>query len=45
VISNTTASAAGDIRVIQPISGHPHGHMQIYTGSGWVSDFKQTDQW
>jgi hypothetical protein len=31
----------GDVVVIQPISGHPHGHMAMYDGHQWVSDFKQ----
>ncbi len=31
----------GDVVVIQPIPGHPHGHMAMYDGSHWVSDFKQ----
>ncbi|CAF0929706.1 unnamed protein product [Didymodactylos carnosus] len=35
----------GDVRVIQSIEGHPHGHMQIYTNKGWMSDFKQRDEW
>ena len=32
---------AGDVVVIQPIAGHPHGHMAMYNGSLWVSDFVQ----
>lgn len=31
----------GDVIVIQPAPGHPHGHMAIYDGSHWISDFKQ----
>ncbi|AVY98866.1 CHAP domain-containing protein [Lelliottia sp. WB101] len=32
----------GDVAVIQPIPGHPHGHACIYDGSGtWYSDFQQ----
>jgi hypothetical protein len=31
----------GDVVVIQPIAGHPHGHMAMYDGEQWVSDFKQ----
>ena len=31
----------GDVAVIQPIPGHPHGHMCMYDGDHWVSDFKQ----
>lgn len=32
---------AGDVAVIQPIAGHPHGHMTMYNGDIWISDFKQ----
>ncbi len=31
----------GDVVVIQPIPGHPHGHMAMFDGEHWVSDFKQ----
>ncbi|TAM00709.1 MAG: CHAP domain-containing protein [Paraburkholderia sp.] len=31
----------GDVIVIQPAPGHAHGHMAIYSGSIWISDFKQ----
>ena len=31
----------GDVVVIQSIPGHPHGHMAMYDGEHWVSDFKQ----
>ena len=31
----------GDVVVIQPIPGHPHGHMAMFDGQHWVSDFKQ----
>ena len=31
----------GDVAVIQPAPGHPAGHMAIYDGTNWVSDFKQ----
>jgi len=32
---------AGDVVVIQPIPGHPHGHMAMYNSAIWISDFKQ----
>lgn len=32
---------AGDVAVIQPVPGHPDGHMAMYNGSIWVSDFQQ----
>lgn len=32
----------GDIAVFQsPDDEHPHGHIQMYNGTQWVSDFKQ----
>lgn len=32
---------AGDVVVIQPIAGHPHGHIALFNGISWVSDFVQ----
>lgn len=34
---------AGDVVVIQPIPGHPYGHMAMFNGTQWVSDYKQAD--
>lgn len=31
----------GDVVVIQPINGHPHGHIALFNGTNWVSDFIQ----
>lgn len=31
----------GDIAVCNAIKGHPHGHICVYDGDRWVSDFKQ----
>jgi surface antigen len=31
----------GDIAVIQSIPDHPHGHVCIYDGQKWLSDFTQ----
>lgn len=31
----------GDVVVIQPIEGHPHGHIALFNGTNWVSDFVQ----
>ena len=31
----------GDVVVIQPITDHPDGHMAMYDGAIWISDFKQ----
>lgn len=35
------APRVGDIVVVQPIPGHPDGHMAMYNGTQWVSDYKQ----
>jgi hypothetical protein len=31
----------GDLMVFPASNGHPHGHVQVYDGKGWVSDFRQ----
>ncbi|WP_322041943.1 CHAP domain-containing protein [Paraburkholderia sp. J67] len=31
----------GDVVVIQSITGHPYGHMAIFNGHIWISDFRQ----
>lgn len=31
----------GDVVVIQPIEGHPHGHIALFNGTHWLSDFVQ----
>ena len=37
---------AGDIAVIQaPDSKQPNGHMQMYSGTNWISDFVQKSFW
>lgn len=33
----------GDIVVVEGFSEHPSGHMQMYDGSIWISDFKQVN--
>lgn len=37
----------GDVVVMQPTSDpqHPEGHIAMYDGKQWVSDFKQQDFW
>lgn len=36
----------GDVVVIQPYNGgNPNGHIAIFSGSRWISDFKQRDMW
>ncbi|MDM1341409.1 CHAP domain-containing protein [Acinetobacter pseudolwoffii] len=33
----------GDIYIIDRTQGHKYGHIAAYSGSAWVSDFKQKD--
>jgi hypothetical protein len=33
---------AGDVVILQNVTGHPHGHMAMYDGQFWVSDFVQS---
>jgi|SRR6185437_672459 len=36
----------GDIRVFQPYpGGDPVGHIDVYEGTWWFSDFKETNFW
>jgi hypothetical protein len=35
----------GDVAVIQGTTKNPYGHMQMYDGSQWVSDFRQNGYW
>ncbi len=36
----------GDIRVFQPYpGGDPVGHIDVYEGNQWVSDFKEDNFW
>jgi hypothetical protein len=35
----------GDVIVIQAIKGHVSGHVEIYDGKNWVSDFVQQTLW
>ncbi|HEY4327011.1 MAG TPA: hypothetical protein VGN20_23695 [Mucilaginibacter sp.] len=37
---------AGDMRAFQPYSGgDPVGHIDVYDGNQWVSDFKEPNFW
>lgn len=40
-ISNDMQPQVGDVVVFNRTSSRPHGHIQIFDGSGWVSDFRQ----
>jgi type VI secretion system secreted protein VgrG len=36
----------GDVVVIQPYKGgSTHGHIALFDGANWVSDFQQRDMW
>jgi hypothetical protein len=36
----------GDVRVMPSVPrAGPYGHIQVLTTAGWVSDFKQRDEW
>ncbi len=36
----------GDVVIMQPfVGGRPEGHMAMYDGSVWISDFKQRGIW
>lgn len=41
VIDSQSAPQKGDVMVMPAQGGHGAGHMQIYNGQQWVSDFKQ----
>jgi hypothetical protein len=32
---------AGDVGIVRPIPSHPHGHMAMFDGAIWISDFRQ----
>lgn len=36
---------AGDVGMVSPIPHHPHGHMAMFNGVNWISDFTQLHGW
>ncbi len=40
-ISNRSKPQIGDVVVVSRSRAHPHGHISIYDGRNWVSDFRQ----
>lgn len=40
--NNNYVPQVGDVVVFNRTSKNPHGHIQIYDGSQWVSDFRQS---
>lgn len=45
VNKNNYTPVKGDIIVLEAVSGHPYGHIAMYNGSKWISDFVQNDMW
>lgn len=44
--SNYDEPQVGDIVVLEPHpGGHPAGHIAVFDGTNWVSDFVQRDHW
>jgi len=43
VPENNYMPQKGDIVVFNGNEAHPHGHIAVYDGKHWVSDFKQND--
>ena len=39
--STNARPQAGDVCVINRFKGHPHGHICMYNGQQWISDFRQ----
>lgn len=35
----------GDIAAFGAVSGHAYGHIAMWNGTQWVSDFKQSSFW
>jgi len=42
-LSPAEKSMKGDVVIIDAVVGHPAGHMAMFDGVQWVSDFKQRD--
>lgn len=40
-ISNDMPTQVGDVIVYDRSSKRPHGHIQIFDGTNWISDFRQ----
>ena len=48
VTSNNYKPIKGDIAVMESFTGvksHPYGHIQMYNGTQWISDFRQNSFW
>ena len=45
IITGNITPQAGDIVVFEAIEGHKHGHIAMYNGQQWISDFVQRDMY
>lgn len=45
VDKNNYSPIIGDIIVLEAVPGHPYGHIAMYNGTNWISDFVQSDMW
>lgn len=45
VDKNGYSPEKGDIIVLEAVEGHPNGHIAMYSGNYWISDFVQSDMW
>ncbi|MFA7105342.1 MAG: hypothetical protein WC165_09435 [Dysgonamonadaceae bacterium] len=45
VDSSNYTPQVGDIVVFEAIDGHPYGHIAMYNGQQWISDFVQIDMY
>ena len=43
-IAKSSSFQKGDITVTEQNSFHPHGHIAMYSGSKWISDFVQKNE-
>jgi hypothetical protein len=43
LVSDNGVYLLGDVVVINAFAGKPHGHMAMFNGTNWVSDFVQRD--
>lgn len=43
--TGTYTPRAGDIVVFEALDGHPYGHIAMYNGQQWISDFVQSDMY
>ena len=45
VDKNTYSPMKGDVIVLEAVPNHPYGHIAMFSGNAWISDFVQVDMW